>query len=658
MEEHARISGESLFMPYQSTLTTMSAFIQSLSKPIGVFLVAALLVGGTALPAKAQTLESLQAQIQALLAQIAALQGNTSASVTFTRDLTIGATGSEVTALQNFLIGKGHTIPAGATGYFGVQTQAALAAYQAANSIVPAVGYFGPITRAHVNNQQPSPIPSPSDDDFFSGNDEGYLDEFEQMSSLSNEEVGEDDTEEVLGVEFTAEDADQMITRVSVNFSNPTGNDDLDEFITEVHVLLDGKEIGSMDVDEASHNRNSDTYSFRFTNLEGIVEENDTAELTIAVTAVRNLDSADEGDGWTVTIPRDGIRAVSPNGVDDTYDSSAYSETFTVETFASASNLELNITLDDENPEEGVVIVDNQGDTVDLLVFEVKADGSDITLYDLPFLLTSTGADVEDMVNKLTLRWGKNSQKENVLNSNATTQTVTFDDLDIEIEDGDSLIFTLVGESATSSPYGGASLKADLTVGSIDAEDQTGEALASGDIDGTANGDAQHFFEVAPEIEVISTSISAIDNGDSAPESAVAKIKVKLTARGGAIFLNGDDETTAADEFFVLGVSGGNASTSISSWTHTVSGNYTTFNSGSDNEYYRVNEGRSITVEITGIVYQDTVTTNTVLAGMKGTAVQFGIDATDQTTRSAYSLDWNDLIDRLVSPHAPLVNPS
>ena len=108
----------------------------------------------------------------------------------------------------------------------------------------------------------------------------------------------------------------------------------------------------------------------------------------------------------------------------------------------------------------------------------------------------------------------------------------------------------------------------------------------------------------------------------------------------------------------MLGVSGGNASTSISSWTHTVSGNYTTVNSGSDNEYYRVNEGRSITVEITGIVYQDTVTTSTVLAGMKGTAIQFGTDATDQTTRSAYSLDWNDLVDRLVSPHAPLVNPS
>src|SRR5690606_20104047 len=59
--------------------------------------------------ARAQTAAELQAQINALLAQIAALQGNTgtTASVSFSRDLTIGATGADVTSLQNWLISKG-----------------------------------------------------------------------------------------------------------------------------------------------------------------------------------------------------------------------------------------------------------------------------------------------------------------------------------------------------------------------------------------------------------------------------------------------------------------------------------------------------------------------------------------------------------------------
>ncbi|HVW71899.1 MAG TPA: peptidoglycan-binding domain-containing protein, partial [Candidatus Paceibacterota bacterium] len=56
----------------------------------------------------------------------------------------------DVSALQSFLISQGYSIPAGATGYFGGQTRAALAAYQKAHGITPAAGYFGPRTRAYL----------------------------------------------------------------------------------------------------------------------------------------------------------------------------------------------------------------------------------------------------------------------------------------------------------------------------------------------------------------------------------------------------------------------------------------------------------------------------------------------------------------------------
>jgi peptidoglycan hydrolase-like protein with peptidoglycan-binding domain len=74
-----------------------------------------------------------------------------------TRDLTVGSSGSDVSALQAFLISqaKGPAASAlgaaGATGYFGSLTQAALAEYQKAVGITPASGYFGPITRAYLN---------------------------------------------------------------------------------------------------------------------------------------------------------------------------------------------------------------------------------------------------------------------------------------------------------------------------------------------------------------------------------------------------------------------------------------------------------------------------------------------------------------------------
>lgn len=71
----------------------------------------------------------------------------------FNVDLTLGSVGTDVVALQNMLIAQGYlVIPPGATkGYFGVQTQTAVARWQAANGIYPADGYFGPTSRARAN---------------------------------------------------------------------------------------------------------------------------------------------------------------------------------------------------------------------------------------------------------------------------------------------------------------------------------------------------------------------------------------------------------------------------------------------------------------------------------------------------------------------------
>lgn len=66
------------------------------------------------------------------------------------KDLEYGMEGDDVYALQNILINEGYSIPAGATGYFGLQTQYALDAYQVDNDIAPRGGYFGPITRSQM----------------------------------------------------------------------------------------------------------------------------------------------------------------------------------------------------------------------------------------------------------------------------------------------------------------------------------------------------------------------------------------------------------------------------------------------------------------------------------------------------------------------------
>ena len=113
--------------------------------------------------ANAQTTGDLQAQIAALLAQIQQLQSqlgmqSQSTSYNFTRNLTVGSTGDDVKALQQFLNSHGAQVSATGAGspgsestYFGAKTKSALAAYQASVCISPAAGYFGPITKARVN---------------------------------------------------------------------------------------------------------------------------------------------------------------------------------------------------------------------------------------------------------------------------------------------------------------------------------------------------------------------------------------------------------------------------------------------------------------------------------------------------------------------------
>ncbi len=106
----------------------------------------------------------LNAQIQSLLAQIAQLQAQLgtsqggSMSFSFTHDLTVGSTGSDVKSLQEFLNSHGAQVSATGAGspgnesmYFGAKTQAAVAVWQAAHGITPTAGYFGPKTRAAVN---------------------------------------------------------------------------------------------------------------------------------------------------------------------------------------------------------------------------------------------------------------------------------------------------------------------------------------------------------------------------------------------------------------------------------------------------------------------------------------------------------------------------
>ena len=115
---------------------------------------------------QAQTAQ-LTAQLNTLLAQIAALKSgatpsasavaNANVNASFKRDLRVGSTGEDAKALQAYLNGHGFTVassgagsPGNETKRFGGLTRAALAKFQKSVGITPAYGYFGPKTRAYI----------------------------------------------------------------------------------------------------------------------------------------------------------------------------------------------------------------------------------------------------------------------------------------------------------------------------------------------------------------------------------------------------------------------------------------------------------------------------------------------------------------------------
>jgi hypothetical protein len=172
-----------------------------------------------------------------------------------------------------------------------------------------------------------------------------------------------------------------------------------------------------MAVGDASRDNSNDTYTFQFTGMNVVIPKDQIGRLYVSVNANGSLDSTDTANAkWWVSIPSDGIRSTSPNGVYATANMSAIqvgTDTTNGGSLQfgkfSANGVKAEITLSSSNPASSVVAVNNTSATngVELLRFKIKATNSNLTLRKVPIQVTiaaqTSADDVVDVINTLKL---------------------------------------------------------------------------------------------------------------------------------------------------------------------------------------------------------------------------------------------------------------
>ncbi len=574
-------------------------FNKSKVAKIAAGLVVFAMVVSFASTAKAQSAADLQAQIQALLAQIAQLQGNTSTSGhQFNVDLTVGSSGADVTALQQLLVSKGFlTMPAGvAMGTFGPLTKSAVAAWQASVGL-PATGFFGPLSRAKANAAVVTPgptTPGPTTPGTLQGG-AGDITVTSRSSGTDSSVLEGASNTKVLGFEAKADGSDVSVTSVRVEFEHTgaTGSDRLNRYVDTVSIMKDNKVVGHADASDFT--KSSNVYSRNIPVSGAVIKDGVTAKFYVAVSAVSNIDTNDLSTDWTASLGsirfEDATGAILTN-TDAPDAGTAFDQVFTFDDLASGGDVKLTLSEDDASVNNAhTVSISDTSDTndVELLSFKVKAKGTDITLDTIPFSITSTGAGVTEIANDLrllqdgqevgTITLTQDGGATGFASTTVTHASLSVDDLDTDnvvVNEGDTATFTLVADinDIDGAFTNGDSIAASTTVADWTTEDANGDSVTN--TSGTASSDGTKFASSGITVDVVSTAHEYRGNVDSTAtdDQGVFSVTFDVTAFDDPAFieLSSDRGTTGYSNGTGVSYTIENANTGAATTTGSVGG--------------------------------------------------------------------------------------
>lgn len=321
---------------------------------------------------------------------------STTATASFTKDLMVGSSGAEVSALQKAI----GVTPA--TGYFGSVTKAAVAKFQTSKGI-SATGFVGPLTRAALNGSVvaapvtttvvAAPVTTTTVTTAVNSGVEGTLtaDRF----SISNTTAYEGDSMvPVLAVKLQAKLSDITVQRIKLDLGQSTSI--YTKVFKTLYVVDDsGKVVAQADLNSNTVVKDASNYYLTLGGLSYVVAKDSSKVLTVKADVYSSIKSADLGSK-TVRLAADGIRGVDGAGIDQYAGGTSVTQSITVAT-TLADSATMNLSTNSSNYKTTEVVASNGStedelDKVAFLAFDLKANKADLDVTDLTVRFTTSGS--------------------------------------------------------------------------------------------------------------------------------------------------------------------------------------------------------------------------------------------------------------------------
>jgi len=484
---------------------------------------------------------------------------------TFTKNLSKGMTDQDVVYLKTILAAEGCVSGLSNTQYFGSQTLAGVKCFcnkykeeisTAAGYTVGCTGYVGTGIRAKLNallsgaetpTTSPTPTPTPTPTTTPS---EGYMTVQLAPSPADATVYKGSSNVGVYGFDVTAYNSDITIQRVILEFNKRPWL-----YVNYISLYdganaIKGVEATSSAFEEVTAGND---YRLYLTDLSVNVPKGTTKTLTVKV----SVPSATVSPGAVpvqVYVPANGVRGVDTAGLQQYGPSSDL--TYRTFTTASATTGALEVKLNSGSPSESAAIVSTTETTEDVTLAKVDlvAKYSDITVSSLKVALTDgITNDVATVLPLVKLYDGDTLLKSATGGASVTFSLTTNP---IKIAKGATKTLTVKANVAkiasgytTAGDYTAVTVTGNAT--NITAEDANYNTLTNSEISGTATGRNIYFYEKAPQLALVNTSITSVTGSGEGKKAANFSIQLSVTALGGDVYIRKYDSTTSSDSGLV-----------------------------------------------------------------------------------------------------------